>query len=171
MKKAAILILLSLLSTSAVTANQNDSTRITLRDAEPSPEGAIIKLLAALERLDTAAILNTMVTYEEFHQSIWKEELEKINYPLEYAFEHLKLNSLKGAFKLLHNWGGKHLELNTLRFDAPIKKYKKFNFYDKAKVIVDEKGSEGEKIITEIAAIIEVAGAYKIYCFTEKSNR
>jgi hypothetical protein len=172
MNKAIIFFILCFIGlSSSVAANQNDTTNIiTLQNAEPSPESAVVKLLSALEKLDTAAILNMMVTYEEFHQSMWKEELEKINYPLEYAFEHLKLNSLKGIFKLLNRWGGKQLELNTLRFEQPIKKYKRFNFYDRAKVIVDEKGSEGEKIITEVAAIIEASGKFKIYCFTEKTN-
>jgi hypothetical protein len=128
------------------------------------------KLLEALERKDTAALIGMMISEKEFKEWLWWEfpaSRPEANIPIDFAWENHIRNSAKGLRMALRDYGGKKLYYASHRFEEGEDKYQSFIIHTKTRVtVVDSMGKEEE--LKVFGSVVEMNGRYKLLSYRDR---
>jgi hypothetical protein len=140
-----------------------------LQGGASSKEELAQRLLKALERRDLEALRRLRVTEFEYKDVIMAgtvpagESLRVLRPDVaDYAWKTLNTKSLYYERYLLHELGGKHYELQDMKFAKGVTDYATYRAYRQLRLAVTSDGSQAEVATGSIA---EVQGQYKFISF------
>jgi hypothetical protein len=138
--------------------------------AANSKEELCINLLEALQRSDTTALANAMVSQREFKEWLWWEfpaSTKLMNVPVDFAWDNLAQKSSKGLRTLLYKYAGMKLALLSYRFEEGEDRYQTFTLHVKTRLEVED--DKGKKItINEFGSFVEMNGKWKLFSYRDR---
>lgn len=132
-----------------------------LEDGFDSPEGLARAVLGALEASDREALEGMLVTREEHRRLLWDELPESSYLSFEYARDLNVRNTREGLSRALSRFGGRSLELVSLRFAGERESYPGFILHRGAELVARDgaTGRQGELEVLDV--VLEMDGHWK----------
>lgn len=156
----------------AVRTGRRDAVPVDIpfQGGAASPEDLALAILDGLAAGDRAALLDLVITYDEFREILWPEFPQSrpiVNMSPQAAWQFHHRESNKGLTKGMAAWAGQHLSLRGLSCSVGKMPYTNFTLY-KGVVLhaVAESGQPAD--VTFPAYLVEHAGVWKVYLYKEK---
>ncbi len=168
MRRNVVNLLLMILMSSAFGCAHATAPAVTPSGTgEASVEALVDEFLLALGSHDEARLRDLALTYEEFETIVWPElpaSHPGTNMTPEFVWNNYDMRSRVHFDRLLDRFGGRELQLESIRFGEP-RPYKNFLIHDDpVLVLTAEDGSTEEHLL--FGAIIEHDNRFKIYGYS-----
>ena len=138
-----------------------------LANTFPSSDALARAVLDAVERRDEPALRNLGLSEHEFRAHVWPSlpaARPERNLPFTYVWGDLKQKSDASLAVTLDGHGGRHYELNAVKFAAPPTDYAAFRVHrDPTFVVRDETTETREARLT--GSLIEKDGRWKVFSY------
>lgn len=130
--------------------------------------------LVSFEARDTAALMNLLVSREEFLGVIYPEL--GMHYPVAndtraetqaFLWENQTLGSIKGMMKALRELGGERMELKRITFEEGVKRFRTYTIHEGTRVSVQLVNGE-EADMLALGSIVEMGGVYKLLTYRDR---
>ncbi len=134
-----------------------------------SPKQLAMALVNVLNKKDSLGLWNYAVNEKEYLNWIWPEEPSsdpKFNIPLEFAWENLYRDSYKGLKKLHKKYGGKELELVSMKLLGEKIKHQTYMYHREPELKIKYPDGSTD-VISEIGTIVELNGRYKVLFYSK----
>lgn len=157
----------TLFLTSRMQSDQSESLLGKLAGSRDSAEAVAEAFLEALAEMDEDSIRQLAVSRQEWDKYVWPElpvSNPRANYPADFVWNQMAMRSESGLRMVLSRYGGRDLDLVSLRFTEGIKEYENFQIHRDARLIVeDETGIEKE--LNLFGSVMEMDEEFKIFSF------